>query len=141
RTSTQQFAAPFFDKGKPMLGESLVFSDYLNLFLFDAKNKVGAVVKAMQGAGVFQSLAEPNLIALNGKEASFLAGGEFPYPVPQGQLGSVSIQFKEYGVRLNFTPTVLGGDLINLKIRPEVSSLDFNNAIVIEGFRVPALVT
>ena len=141
RTTTQQFAAPFFDQGGPMLGDTLVFSDYLNLFLFDAKNKIGAVVKAMQGAGVFQSLAEPNLIALNGKEASFLAGGEFPYPVPQGQLGSVSIQFKEYGVRLNFTPTVLGGDLINLKIRPEVSSLDFNNAIVIEGFRVPALVT
>jgi pilus assembly protein CpaC len=141
RTSTQQFAAPFFDQKGPNLGDTLVFSDYLNLFLFDAKNKIGAVVKAMQGAGVFQSLAEPNLIALNGKEASFLAGGEFPYPVPQGQLGSVSIMFKEYGVRLNFTPTVLGGDLINLKIRPEVSSLDFNNAIVIEGFRVPALVT
>jgi pilus assembly protein CpaC len=139
RTSTQQFAAPFFDKGQPMLGESLVFSDYLNLFLFDAKNKIGAVVKAMQSAGVFQSLAEPNLIALNGKEASFLAGGEFPYPVPQGQFGSFTIHFKEYGVRLSFTPTVLGGDLINLKIKPEVSSLDFNNAVVIEGFRIPAL--
>ncbi|HVJ26742.1 MAG TPA: hypothetical protein VM493_04340, partial [Vicinamibacterales bacterium] len=137
--STQQFAAPFFDKGQPMLGESLVFSDYLNLFLFDAKNKIGAVVKAMQSAGVFQSLAEPNLIALNGKEASFLAGGEFPYPVPQGQFGSFTIHFKEYGVRLSFTPTVLGGDLINLKIKPEVSSLDFNNAVVIEGFRIPAL--
>lgn len=143
RTTTQQFAAPIFDKNQPSaaLGDTLVFSDYLNLFLFDAKNKIGAVVKALQGKGVFQSLAEPNLIALNGKEASFLAGGEFPYPIPQGQIGSVSIQFKEYGVRLNFTPTVLGGDLINLKIRPEVSSLDFNNAIILEGFRVPALVT
>jgi pilus assembly protein CpaC len=143
RTTTQQFAAPNFDKNHPSmaLGDTLVFSDYLNLFLFDAKNKIGAVVRALQGAGVFQSLAEPNLIATNGKEASFLAGGEFPYPIPQGQLGSVSIMFKEYGVRLNFTPTVLGGDLINLKIRPEVSSLDFNNAIILEGFRVPALVT
>ena len=143
RTTTQQFAAPNFDKNHPsmFLGDTLVFSDYLNLFLFDAKNKIGAVVRALQGAGVFQSLAEPNLIATNGKEASFLAGGEFPYPIPQGQLGSVSIMFKEYGVRLNFTPTVLGGDLINLKIRPEVSSLDFNNAIILEGFRVPALVT
>ena len=122
-----------------MLGETLVFSDYLNLFLFDAKNQIGAVVKAMQAKGVFQSLAEPNLIALNGKEASFLAGGEFPYPVPQGKFGAFTIHFKEYGVRLSFTPTVLGGDLINLKIKPEVSSLDFNNAVVIEGFRIPAL--
>lgn len=139
RTTTQQFAAPFFDQGNPTLGDTLVFSDYLNLFLFDAKNKIGAVVKAMQGKGIFQSLAEPNLIALNGKEASFLAGGEFPYPVPQGQFGSFTIHFKEYGVRLSFTPTVLGGDLINLKIKPEVSSLDFNNAVVLEGFRIPAL--
>jgi len=141
RTTTQQFAAPVFDKNHPSaaLGDTLVFSDYLNLFLFDAKNKLGAVMKALQGKGVFQSLAEPNLIALNGKEASFLAGGEFPYPVPQGNFGSFTIQFKEYGVRLSFTPTVLGGDLINLKIAPEVSSLDFNNAVVIEGFRIPAL--
>lgn len=139
RSTTGQFSAPFFDQGQAKLGDTLVFSDYLNLFLFDAKNQIGAVVKALQGAGVFQSLAEPNLIALNGKEASFLAGGEFPFPVPQGQFGSFSIHFKEYGVRLSFTPTVLGGDLINLKIRPEVSSLDFNNAIILEGFRVPAI--
>ena len=141
RTTTQQFASPIFDKNQPSaaLGDTMVFSDYLNLFLFDSKNKIGAVVKALQGKGVFQSLAEPNLIALNGKEASFLAGGEFPYPVPTGNFGSFTIHFKEFGVRLNFTPTVLGGDLINLKIKPEVSSLDFNNAIILEGFRVPAL--
>ena len=139
RITTQQFPAPFFDQQQPMLGKTLVFSDYLNLFLFDAKNQIGAVVKALQGRGVFESLAEPNLIALNGKEASFLAGGEFPYPVPQGNFGSFTIMFKEYGIRLSFTPTVLGGDLINLKIKPEVSSLDFNNAVVIEGFRIPAL--
>jgi pilus assembly protein CpaC len=139
RITTQQFPAPFFDQQNPMLGKTLVFSDYLNLFLFDAKNQIGAVVKALQGRGVFQSLAEPNLIALNGKEASFLAGGEFPYPVPQGNFGQFTIHFKEYGVRLKFTPTVLGGDLINLKINPEVSSLDFNNAVTIEGFRIPAL--
>jgi pilus assembly protein CpaC len=143
RSTTQQFAAPFFDKKSPDLGKALVFTDYLNLFLFDAKNQIGAVVKALQGKGVFQSLAEPNLIALNGKEASFLAGGEFPYPVVQGSAGgnSVTIMFKEFGVRLTFTPTVLGGDLINLKLKPEVSSLDFSNGVVIEGFRVPALST
>jgi pilus assembly protein CpaC len=140
RTTTQQFAAPFFDQKNPLQGKNLVFSDYLNLFLFDTKNQIGAVVKAMQSKGIFQSLAEPNLIALNGKEASFLAGGEFPYPVPTG-INQVTIHFKEFGVRLTFTPTVLGGDLINLKIKPEVSSLDFNNAVTIEGFRVPALTT
>ena len=141
RATTQQFAAPDFDLNQPSaaLGDTLVFSDFLNLFLFDAKNKVGAVVKALQTRGVFQSLAEPNLIAENGKEASFLAGGEFPYPVAAGGSGSFTIHFKEFGVRLSFTPTVVGGDLINLKVKPEVSSLDFTNAIVLEGFRVPAL--
>ena len=140
RTTTQQFAAPFFDQQNPLQGKNLVFSDYLNLYVFDLKNQIGAVVKAMQSKGVLQSLAEPNLVALNGKEASFLAGGEFPYPVPQG-LNQIAIHFKEFGVRLKFTPTVLGGDLIQLKLAPEVSSLDFNNAVVIEGFRIPALTT
>jgi pilus assembly protein CpaC len=138
RTTTQQFAAPFFSEPDAIQGRNLVFSDYLNLYVFDLKNQLGAVVKAMQSRGVFQSLAEPNLIALNGKEASFLAGGEFPYPVPTG-LNQIAIHFKEFGVRLKFTPTVLGGDLINLKLAPEVSSLDFNNAVIIDGFRVPAL--
>lgn len=144
RTGTQQFAAPFFDQnGPPTLGQSLVFSDYLNLFLFDAKNQLGGVIRALQGRGLFQSLAEPNLVAENGKEASFLAGGEYPYPVVQGQAGgtSVTIQFKEYGIKLNFTPTIVGSDLIKLKVRPEVSSLDFGNALVLDGFRIPALQT
>ena len=121
----------------------LTFSDFLNLFVFNSKHGVGAVVRALQSKGLFQSLAEPNLIAVNGKEASFLAGGEYPYPVAQAgdAATSISIMFKEYGIRLHFTPTVLGGDLINLKVKPEVSSLDFTNAIVLEGFRLPALTT
>lgn len=137
RTSTQQFAAPTFDENR------IVFSDLLNLFLFDAKNGVGGVIKALQNKGLFQSLAEPNLIAENGKEASFLAGGEYPYPVVQGggDRNTVTIQFKEYGVRLNFTPTIVGTDLVKLKVRPEVSSLDFANALTVEGFRVPAIST
>ena len=81
RTTTQQFAAPIFDDTTARL----VFSDFLNLFLFDAKNSIGGVIKALQNKGLFQSLAEPNLIAENGKEASFLAGGEYPYPVVQGR--------------------------------------------------------
>ncbi len=140
RTTTQQFAAPDFDSSKP---GGLTFSDFLNVFLFNSKHNIGAVIKALQSKGLFESLAEPNLIASNGKEASFLAGGEYPYPVVQPGSGgnSVTIMFKEFGVRLSFTPTVLGGDLINLKVRPEVSSLDFSNAIVLQGFRVPALST
>ena len=128
---------PSFEDGK------LVFSDFLNLFVFNAKENLGAVVKALSNKGLFQSLAEPNLIATNGKEASFLAGGEYPYPVVQSGSGtnSVTITFKEFGVRLSFTPTVLGGDLIHLKVKPEVSSLDFANAVTIDGFRVPALST
>jgi pilus assembly protein CpaC len=140
RTSTQQFAAPDFNSDKP---GGLTFSDFLNVFLFNSKHNIGAVIRALQSKGLFESLAEPNLIALNGKEASFLAGGEYPYPVVQPGSGgnSVTIQFKEFGIRLHFTPTVIGGDLINLKVTPEVSSLDFTNAIILQGFRVPALTT
>jgi pilus assembly protein CpaC len=137
RTTTQQFPAPEFDDGK------LVFSDFLNFFLFNTKHNVGTLIRALQNRGLFQSLAEPNLIAQNGKEASFLAGGEYPYPVVQGSGAgvAVTISFKEFGIKLNFTPTVLSNDLIHLKVRPEVSSLDFANAVTVEGFRVPALTT
>ncbi len=137
RTTTEQFSSPQWDQdGK------LVFSDFLNLFFFDAKNELGAVVRALQQKGLFQSLAEPNLVAESGKEASFLAGGEIPIPIAQPNSGgiTVTIQYKEFGIRLNFTP-VVNGDRVHLKVRPEVSSLDFNNAIVLQGFRIPALTT
>jgi pilus assembly protein CpaC len=140
RATTQQFAAPDFDSDK---AGGLTFSDFLNVFIFNTKHNIGAVVRALQTKGLFQSLAEPNLIATNGKEATFLAGGEYPYPVAQATTGgtSITIQFKEFGVRLSFTPTVLSGDLINLKLKPEVSALDFANGVNISGFRVPALST
>jgi len=135
RTTTQQFPSP------DLTDEGLVFSDFLNLFLFNTKYNVGGVLKALKQTGYFQSLAEPNLIAYNGQEASFLAGGEFPVPfVSGGNSNAISIQFKEFGVRLNFRPTI-AGDLIRLRVRPEVSSLDFNNGILLEGFRIPALTT
>ncbi len=139
RSTTQQFSAPAFDDEKP---NGLVFSDFLNLFFFDRKEGIGGVIRALQQKGGFQSLAEPNLIAYNGQEASFLAGGEFPVPVVQAGSGSnaVTIMFKEFGVRLNFKPTI-AGDLIRLKVRPEVSTLDFANGITLEGFRIPALTT
>ena len=138
RASTQQYAAPDFD----WKNGGLVFSDYLNLFLFNTKNGLGTVIKALQTKGLFQSLAEPNLVAESGKEASFLAGGEIPIPVSQGTGAgmSVSIAYKEFGVRLNFTPVVTG-NRVHLKVRPEVSTLDFSNAVVLNGFRIPALST
>jgi len=130
RGTTQQFPAPD-------ITDDLVFSDFLNIFLFNTNFNMGAVIRALRQTGYFQSLAEPNLLAYNGREASFLAGGEFPVPFSSG-VGAIAIQFREFGVRLNFTPTI-AGDLIKLRVRPEVSSLDFNNGIQLEGFRIPAL--
>jgi pilus assembly protein CpaC len=139
RGTTQQFAAPDFDDEQ---ANGLAFSDFLNLFFFDRKEGIGGVLKALESKGYFQSLAEPNLIAYNGQEASFLAGGEFPIPIVQGGAGvnSISIQFKEFGVRLTFRPTI-AGDVIRLHVKPEVSSLDFNNGVTLQGFRIPALLT
>ena len=139
--STTSTIAPVFDNSDPT-HEKLVFSDFLNLFLFDAKHQLGTVIKALQTRGQFQSLAEPNLVAESGKEASFLAGGEFPVPVAQGSGANlaISVQYKEFGVRLNFTP-VIHGDRVHLKVRPEVSTLDFANGVLLNGFRIPALST
>ena len=138
RSTTQQFPAPIFDDEK-----GLVFSDFLNILAFNTKEQLGAVVKALQTKGLFQSLAEPNLVTQNGKEATFLAGGEFPFPIIQGGGANqaVTIMFKEFGVRLRFTPTITGDDTIHLKVAPEVSALDFSNAVMMEGFRVPAIST
>lgn len=104
---------------------------------------IGATVEALESKGVVQILAEPNLLAANGKQASFLAGGEYPFPVVQGgATGSgptVTIQFKEYGIRLNFIPTITPRGTIRLQVAPEVSALDFTNAVEISGFNVPAI--
>jgi len=154
RVSTQQFAAPGFedlkwtkengDFGSPVTSAEgkFTFSDFLNLFLFSEKYDIGAMVKMLQTRGLFQSLAEPNLVAESGKEASFLAGGEFPVPIAQGTGGNVaiSVQYKEFGVRLNFTP-IVNGNRVHLKVRPEVSTLDFANGVLLQGFRIPALST
>ena len=139
RATTQQFAAPDFDTSSDT--PKLTFSDFLNLFLYSTKYDVGAVVRALQNRGLFQSLAEPNLIAYNGQDASFLAGGEIPVPVVQGGLtNAITVQWKEFGVRLSFTPRI-AGDTIRLKVKPEVSTLDFANGITLSGFRIPAIST
>jgi pilus assembly protein CpaC len=144
RSTTQQFANPNFGEGGAAGGggqvDLLQFADFLNIFYFNRDEGFGAVLKALQGRGFLQSLAEPNLIAYNGEEASFLAGGEIPIPVVQGVSGQVSVQYKEFGIRLTFRPTI-AGDVIRLKLRPEVSSLDFNNGVILAGFRIPALST
>jgi pilus assembly protein CpaC len=152
RITTQQYAAPGFDElkytkangdfGSDVTSASgkFTFGDFLNLFMFSEKYDLGAMVRLLQSKGFLQSLAEPNLIAYNGQEASFLAGGEFPVPVVQGVTNTVSVMFKEFGVKLNFRPTI-AGDTIRLKVRPEVSSLDFANGITLSGFRIPSLIT
>jgi len=112
----------------------------LNLFVMGGNTL--SMIRAMQQSGAIRSLAEPNLIAMNGQEASFLAGGEFPVPIVQGSStggSSVTIVFKEYGVRLNFKPTIIDEDHIRLELEPEVSVLDFANGVRFEGFVVPAL--
>ncbi|HEY2905712.1 MAG TPA: pilus assembly protein N-terminal domain-containing protein [Vicinamibacterales bacterium] len=141
RTTTQQQPAPTFD-AQGSNTNTLTFSDFMNVFLFDMKHQLGVDIKALQTKGLFQTLAEPNLVAESGKEASFLAGGEFPVPVAQPSGGSVAITvvFKEFGIRLNFTP-IVNGDRIHLKVRPEVSTLDFANGVTLQGFRIPALST
>ncbi len=138
RYTTQQFAAPTIDDAVNEGG--IVFSDLLNLFFFHNPEGVGAIVKALKSGGYFHSLAEPNLIAYNGQEASFLAGGEFPIPLVQGSSNSVSVAYKEFGVKLTFRPTITG-DMIRLKVKPEVSAIDFNNGITLSGFRIPGLST
>ena len=118
-------------------------NDVLNLFLFRPDIHLGVVVKALQDKNLLQILAEPNLIAVNGKESSFLAGGEFPFPIVQPGQGftAVTISFKEFGVKLRFTPVITPNGNIHLRVVPEVSTLDFANALTISGFTVPALST
>jgi pilus assembly protein CpaC len=120
-------------------------SSALNLFLFNRGLGTQAFIRALQTRGALRALAEPNLIAMNGQQASFLAGGEFPVPIVQGGAGgtgaTVTIVFKEYGVRLNFKPTIIDEDHIRLELEPEVSTLDFANGVRFNGFLIPGLRT
>src|SRR5262249_9004945 len=106
---------------------------------------IGATVRALQARDLLQILAEPNLVAVEGKEASFLAGGEFPFPTltattTGGAVAPViTVQFKKFGIQLGFTPTITNTGAINLKVNPEVSALDFSNAVTLQGFLIPAI--
>jgi len=118
-------------------------NNVLNLFVFRPDINFGAVIEALETKNLLQILAEPNLIAVNGKKASFLAGGQFPFPIVQPGAGftAVTISFKDFGVRLEFTPVITPNGNIHLQVAPEVSTLDFADALTISGFTVPALST
>ena len=133
--------------GAPLTGTTttLTASNLLNVFLFRSDLNLGATIEDLQQKSVLQILAEPSLMARSGESAKFLAGGEFPFPVVQGGTAgsalAVTIQFKPYGVKLDFTATVEEGDIIRMKLSPEVSTLDYTNAVTISGFEIPALST
>jgi pilus assembly protein CpaC len=123
---------------------SALLQPALNVLLFNRSINTLAMLKLLRQEGAFRELAEPNLIAMNGAQASFLAGGEFPVPVIQnlgGSNGAITIVWKEYGVRLNFKPTIIDEDHIRLELEPEVSTIDFTNGVRFNGFVVPALRT
>ena len=155
--TTQQFSPPIIQGQVGSVGggasgsttgnssASFGLSNLLNIFLYRQDINLAATIQALQNNNLLEILAEPNVLTESGKEGSFLAGGEFPFPVIQssggGSFPAITIQFKEFGVRLNFTPTIAPDGLIHLKVKPEVSALDFSNALVIQGFTIPAIST
>jgi pilus assembly protein CpaC len=142
--TTGQFSPPSVSLGSATTGSSASIGNELNLFAFLPGLNLGATLEALETRGLVEVLAEPNVIAVNGKEASILAGGEYPYPVAQASSGgqsAITIMFKEYGIRLNFIPTITPRGTIRLQLAPEVSALDFADAVEISGFEVPAITT
>ncbi len=142
RITTGAFSPPTLTQS-PGQPPQITYSDLLNIFLFRPDLNLGATIKALEARNIAQILAEPNVLAMNGKTASFLAGGEFPYPTLQGgtAVGAVTIMFREFGVRINFTPVITPRGTIRLHVMPEVSALDTSNGITFEGFNIPALST
>lgn len=149
--STQQFQQPRISalqfQNQEFANTTINFADLLNMFAFRPDLNIGATIRALANQNLMQILAEPNLITVEGKEASFVAGGEFPFPMLNATStgGAISpvitVQFRPFGVQLNFTPTINDSGAIHLKVRPEVSSLDYSNAITLQGVQIPALVT
>jgi pilus assembly protein CpaC len=109
-----------------------------NIFLASGNRDYAGVIRALADRNVLRTLAKPNLVTQSGKEAKFISGGEFPFPVAQ-ENNTITVQFKEFGVGLVFLPVVQDGENINLKIRPEVSSLDFSQGLVAAGFNIPVI--
>jgi len=137
--STGQAGAPVIQPSSPA---NFSISDALNIFLYRKDLNLGAVIQALEAKQLVQILAEPNLMTMSGKTASFLAGGEFPFPTLQGGgggVGQVTVQFREFGIRVQFLPTVTARGTIRLVVTPEVSSLDVANGLTVQGFTVPGL--
>ncbi len=149
--STQQFQAPRISalqfQDQEFSNTSINFADLLNLFAFRPDLNIGATIRALSNRNLLQILAEPNLVTLEGREASFVAGGEFPFPTLNatttgGAIAPViTVQFRPFGVQLGFTPTLTDSGAIHLKVRPEVSSLDYSNAVTLQGVQIPAVST
>jgi pilus assembly protein CpaC len=144
--TTQEFSPPSLSSASSgnAATSTFTFSDLLNVFLFRPDINLGTTIKDLETKSVLEILAQPNLLALNGQKASFLAGGEFPFPVVQGGGTSgvaVTIQFRPFGVKLDFTAYVGKDGVIRMHVAPEVSTLDFSNALIISGFTVPAIST
>jgi len=147
--STQQYSPPTVTVPSAGAGATAAtpatatLGNLLNLFIFRPDINLGATIQALEQKGIVQVLAEPNVLTVNGKQGSFLAGGQYPYPVVQGAgaggVAAVTISFKEFGVRLNFIPTITPRGTIRLQVSPEVSSLDFANGVTISGFTVPGV--
>jgi pilus assembly protein CpaC len=127
--------------GTATLAGTFTLGDALNLMLFRKDFNLTATLTALETNNVVEILSEPNLLAIDGQQASFLAGGSFPYPTVQGGAvaGAVTIAFQEFGVRLKFLPHVTPRGTIRLHVAPEVSSLDFANGLSFEGYNIPGL--
>jgi pilus assembly protein CpaC len=144
--STGQFPAGAISQitgNMPASASSFTLSDMLNIFAFRPDLNLAAMIEDLQSRGLVQMLAEPNLVATNGKEASFLAGGEIPVPVAQAgaSTGAIAVQYREYGIRLSFTPWITPQHTIRIHVKPEVSALDHSNGVASSGFNIPALTT
>lgn len=143
RLTTEQFSPPVVE-APPGSPGTFTLSDALNVFLFRRDLNLAATIRALQVRGLFEVLAEPNVLAINGKQAHFVAGGEFPYPILQGGgggIGAVTIAFREFGVKINFLPLLTPRGTIRLAVEPEVSALDFTAGLTFQGFTIPGLTT
>jgi pilus assembly protein CpaC len=143
--STQQFPTTATATPDPASGlETVAISNPLSFFFYNVKNNVGVTLQDLEQKDVVQILAEPTLTTMSGEAAKFLSGGEFPFPVVQGGTGNstaITIQFRPYGVKMDFTPVVNPDGTIRVKVSPEVSALDYSNAVTISGFTIPAIST
>jgi pilus assembly protein CpaC len=136
---TGQYSTPSIDNNTGLVS----IANALNIMMFRKDINLAATIKALEARSLLETLAEPNLLAINGKEASFVAGGEFPFPMIQPGIGgnTVTIAFREFGIRIKFLPRVTTRGTIQLQVAPEVSSLDYGHLVNVSGTSIPAMAT